>query len=50
MTCSRSSVAYRAVGLTWEDFDGQRYTRLKRLRALIDDGELDGSLRRREAA
>jgi nucleoside-diphosphate-sugar epimerase len=42
--------AYRDVGLTWEDFDGQRYTRLKRLRALIDDGELDGSLRRREAA
>jgi nucleoside-diphosphate-sugar epimerase len=42
--------AYRDVGLTWEEFDGQRYTRLKRLRALIDEGELDGSLRRREAA
>jgi nucleoside-diphosphate-sugar epimerase len=42
--------AYRRVGLTWEDFDGPRYTRLKRLRALLDSGELDGSLRRREVA
>jgi nucleoside-diphosphate-sugar epimerase len=42
--------AYRRVGLTWEDFDGQRYTRLKRLRALLDAGELDGTLRRREVA
>jgi nucleoside-diphosphate-sugar epimerase len=42
--------AYRQVGLTWEDFDGPRYTRLKRLRALLDGGELDGSLRRREVA
>jgi hypothetical protein len=42
--------AYQEVGLTWDEFDGPRYTRLKRLRALIDDGELDGSLRRREAA
>ena len=42
--------AYRRVGLTWEDFDGPRYTRLKRLRALLDAGELDGSLRRREVA
>ena len=44
------AAAYRKVGLTWEDFDGPRYTRLKRLRALIDEGELDSSLRRREAA
>jgi nucleoside-diphosphate-sugar epimerase len=42
--------AYRQVGLTWEDFDGERYTRLKRLRALIDEGKLDGSLRAREPA
>ncbi|HYZ76664.1 MAG TPA: SDR family oxidoreductase [Gaiellaceae bacterium] len=42
--------AYRDVGLTWEEFDGARYTRLKRLRALLDEGKLDGSLRRREAA
>jgi nucleoside-diphosphate-sugar epimerase len=39
--------AYRDVGLTWDDFDGPRYTRLKRLRALIDDGTLDADLRRR---
>ncbi|HEX6702433.1 MAG TPA: NAD-dependent epimerase/dehydratase family protein, partial [Gaiellaceae bacterium] len=42
--------AYREVGLTWDDFDGPRYTRLKRLRALIDEGKLDGSLRAREPA
>jgi len=42
--------AYRRVGLSWEDFDGQRYTRLKRLRALIEAGELDGTLRRRAVA
>ena len=40
--------AYREVGLTWDDFDGPRYTRLKQLRALIDEGKLDGSLRGRE--
>jgi nucleoside-diphosphate-sugar epimerase len=42
--------AYREVGLSWEDFDGARYTRLKRLRALVDEGRLDGELRWREAA
>jgi len=42
--------AYRDVGLTWEDFDGPRYTRLKRLRALIDEGVFDSTLRRRDAA
>jgi nucleoside-diphosphate-sugar epimerase len=42
--------AYRDVGLTREDFDGPRYTRLKRLRVLIDDGVVDGTLRRRDAA
>ena len=44
------AAAYGEVGLTWDDFDGPRYTRLKRLRELIDEGELDGSLRRQEAA
>ena len=42
--------AFAAVGLTWEDFDGPRYTRLKHLRTLIDSGELEGSLRRHEVA
>jgi len=41
--------AYRDVGLTWDDFDGPRYTRLKRLLALIDEGELDSDLRRETA-
>jgi nucleoside-diphosphate-sugar epimerase len=37
--------AYRAAGLSLEDFQGERYTRLKRLRRLIEDGALDDSLR-----
>ncbi|HET9323249.1 MAG TPA: SDR family oxidoreductase [Gaiellaceae bacterium] len=41
--------AYRAAGLTLEEFEGDRFTRLKRLRLLIDRGELDPQLRRREA-
>ena len=44
------TAAYRAVGLTWEDFDGPRYTRLKHLQRLLDEGLLDGDLRWREAA
>jgi nucleoside-diphosphate-sugar epimerase len=44
------AAAYRDVGLTWEDFDGARYTRLKRLRALLDERRLDDQLRWREAA
>ena len=36
--------AYRRVGLTKEDFDGDRYVRLRRLMALLDDGALDGDL------
>jgi nucleoside-diphosphate-sugar epimerase len=44
------AAAYRAVGLTWEDFQGSRYTRVKRLRELIDSGVVDGTLRRQEAA
>jgi nucleoside-diphosphate-sugar epimerase len=44
------AAAYREVGLTWEDFDGPRYTRLKHLQRLLADGSLDGDLRWREAA
>jgi nucleoside-diphosphate-sugar epimerase len=36
---------YRAAGLTAETFQGPRYTRLLRLKALLDAGQLDGSLR-----
>jgi len=42
--------AYRAAGLTLEEFESDRFTRLKRLRLLLDRGELDATLRRREAA
>ena len=44
------AAAYRAVGLTWDDFDGARYTRLKQLQRLLDEGRLDADLRWREAA
>jgi nucleoside-diphosphate-sugar epimerase len=37
--------AYRRAGLTFEEFDGARYTRLKRLRALAENGALDDELR-----
>lgn len=39
------AAAYRETGLTLEQFEGQRYTRLRRLRGLLDEGALDGSLR-----
>jgi nucleoside-diphosphate-sugar epimerase len=42
--------AYRAAGLTLDEFESDRFTRLKRLRALLDRGELDSTLRWREAA
>jgi nucleoside-diphosphate-sugar epimerase len=41
--------AYREVDLTLEDFEGDRYIRLKRLRLLLDRGELDPELRWRPA-
>jgi nucleoside-diphosphate-sugar epimerase len=41
--------AYREVDLTLEDFEGDRYIRLKRLRRLLDRGELDPELRWRAA-
>jgi nucleoside-diphosphate-sugar epimerase len=37
--------AYRAVGLTPEDVESSRYTRLRRIRGLLDSGDIDASLR-----
>jgi nucleoside-diphosphate-sugar epimerase len=37
--------AYESVGLTREDFEGDRYMRLGRLKRLLKDGSLDDSLR-----
>lgn len=37
--------AFRGVGLTHEQFVDPKFTRLRWLRALLDDGRLDGSLR-----
>jgi nucleoside-diphosphate-sugar epimerase len=41
--------AFRENGLSPEDFAGYRYTRLKQIRRLIDEGRLDGDLRWRSA-
>jgi nucleoside-diphosphate-sugar epimerase len=37
--------AYRSVGLTLEEFESDRFIRLKRLKRLLDDGALDHELR-----
>jgi len=37
--------AYAERGLSPEDFEGRRYTRLKQLRRLLDEGRLDEGLR-----
>lgn len=37
--------AYRAAGLTREDLEGGRYTRLKHIKGLLHTGQLDASLR-----
>jgi nucleoside-diphosphate-sugar epimerase len=37
--------AYRATGLSTEEFEGHRYTRLKQIQRLIDEGQLDDGLR-----
>jgi nucleoside-diphosphate-sugar epimerase len=42
--------AYQERGLTFAEFDGDRYTRLKRIRALLDAGDLDAELRRHDSA
>jgi nucleoside-diphosphate-sugar epimerase len=41
--------AYREIGLTLDEFEGDRYTRLKHLRLLLDRGDLDRELRWRAA-
>lgn len=40
------AAAYRAAGLTLDEFEGDRFVRLRRLDALRARGELDGTLRR----
>ena len=42
--------AYREVGMTRADFDGDRYIRLRRLRTLLEDGSLAADLRWLRAA
>ena len=42
--------AYRAAELSLDEFESDRFTRLKRLRTLLERGELDSSLRWRAAA
>ena len=37
--------AYRTVGLTTDEFEGDRFVRLRRLRRLLDEGALDAGLR-----
>jgi nucleoside-diphosphate-sugar epimerase len=37
--------AYRRVGLTTADFEGDRFVRLRRLRSLLDEGAIDQTLR-----
>jgi nucleoside-diphosphate-sugar epimerase len=37
--------AYRKAGLTFDEFEGPRFTRLKRLQSLLAEGELDEDLR-----
>jgi hypothetical protein len=37
--------AYRAIGLTTEQFQGHRYLRLKQISKLLDDGRLNDELR-----
>jgi nucleoside-diphosphate-sugar epimerase len=37
--------AYKAVGLTLEDFEGERYKRIAHVKRLVADGALDGDLR-----
>jgi nucleoside-diphosphate-sugar epimerase len=41
--------AYRKAGLTKDDFDGNRYVRLRRLTYLLTEGELDDDLHWRSA-
>lgn len=42
--------AYRTVGLTLDDFEGERYKRIAHVKRLVADGELDDELRWRSRA
>jgi hypothetical protein len=42
--------AYKAYGLTMDDFLGTRYQRIRTVRQRIESGEIDTSLRFRVAA
>ncbi|NJO31773.1 MAG: SDR family oxidoreductase [Rhodospirillales bacterium] len=42
--------AYRSVGLTLEEFEGEKFMRIAHIKKLIREGELDESLRRTRAA
>jgi nucleoside-diphosphate-sugar epimerase len=44
------AAAYRDADLTLADFEGDRYVRLRRIRSLLDSGELDDTLRRTSGA
>jgi nucleoside-diphosphate-sugar epimerase len=41
---------YRQVGLTLEEFEGERFMRIAHVKKLVDDGLLDGDLRWRDSA
>lgn len=43
---SELAAAYTDAGLTLADFEGDRYVRLRRIRTLLDAGEVDDTLRR----
>ena len=38
--------SYTKFGLTYDDFTGSRYVRLRRIKELLAAGEIDGLLRR----
>ena len=42
--------AYASVGLTHEEFEGEKFMRIAHIKKLIRDGEIDESLRRRSLA
>jgi nucleoside-diphosphate-sugar epimerase len=44
------AAAYKAASLSLDEFESDRFTRLKRLRTLLERGELDSALRWRAAA
>jgi hypothetical protein len=37
--------SYRQVGLTLDDFEGERFKRIAHIKKLVDDGRLDAELR-----